>query len=329
MRQDRERDKVSEMKKAIQIMCVLALMGPLASEGRGDFTLRNDDQLTVDSAHTQGTLYDESHAELVPGGSVTDTLKVYNTSTVDVSGGWVKTLEAYDASAVSLSQGWVSGPTGGYFVVRDASTVNVSGGYVRRLSASQSSTVNVSGGEVGRQGGDYLSASGASTVNISGGAVYSVSASGVSASGASTVNMSGGSIGSYLSASQDSTVNISGGSVERFDAYGASIVNISGAWVYDLRVYDTCSMTLIAREFSLGDGLSLEGDRVMGTGSLIAESFDGTHWLLNITRNDSGATILATPEPATLSLLALGGLAVLRRRSPGRRRLLRRRKRGV
>jgi hypothetical protein len=35
----------------------------------------------------------------------------------------------------------------------------------------------------------------------------------------------------------------------------------------------------------------------------------------------------AVPEPATLSLLTLSGLAVLRRRSPGRRRLLRRRKR--
>lgn len=34
------------------------------------------------------------------------------------------------------------------------------------------------------------------------------------------------------------------------------------------------------------------------------------------------------PEPATLSFLTLGGLAVLRRRSPGRRRLVRRRKRG-
>ena len=171
-------------------VAVLILSGPLASEGRGDFTLRDDDQLTVNSAHALGTLYNESHAELVLGGSVTDSLNAYGAS----------------------------------------------------------------------------------------------------------------------------TVNVSGGSVEQFDAFGASIVNISGGWVYDLRVYDTCSMTLSAREFSLGDGLSLDGDRVLGTGSLIAEWFDGAHGLLNITRNDSGATILAIPEPAALSLLALGGFAVLRRR---------------
>jgi len=37
--------------------------------------------------------------------------------------------------------------------------------------------------------------------------------------------------------------------------------------------------------------------------------------------------LLLVPEPATLSLLTMGGLTALRRRSPGRRRLVRRRKR--
>jgi len=40
-----------------------------------------------------------------------------------------------------------------------------------------------------------------------------------------------------------------------------------------------------------------------------------------------GFRVVKVPEPTTLSLLALGALAILRRRSPGRRRLLRRRKR--
>jgi hypothetical protein len=56
------------------------------------------------------------------------------------------------------------------------------------------------------------------------------------------------------------------------------------------------------------------GERVLGTGLLSGEWFDGTRWTVNIQTNASGATILAIPEPATLSLLALGGLAVMRRR---------------
>jgi hypothetical protein len=38
------------------------------------------------------------------------------------------------------------------------------------------------------------------------------------------------------------------------------------------------------------------------------EWFDGTPWSVNIAANDVGATIMAVPEPATFSLLALGVL---------------------
>jgi len=58
------------------------------------------------------------------------------------------------------------------------------------------------------------------------------------------------------------------------------------------------------------------GDRLVGTGILGGKWTDGTAWTVKITANDTwyGATILAIPEPATLLLLALGGLALLRRR---------------
>jgi len=85
--------------------------------------------------------------------------------------------------------------------------------------------------------------------------------------------------------------------------------------VTELRARDTSTVTFDGQDFILGTGLSLDGDKVLGTGGLSGTWMDGTSWTVNITLHDAGATILAIPEPATLSLLALGGLAMLRRRS--------------
>ena len=73
-------------------------------------------------------------------------------------------------------------------------------------------------------------------------------------------------------------------------------------------------MTIIGRDFHFGPGLTLDGDRVLGTGNLFGEWFDGTRWMINISTNQPSATILLVPEPATLTLLALGGLALIRRK---------------
>jgi len=53
---------------------------------------------------------------------------------------------------------------------------------------------------------------------------------------------------------------------------------------------------------------------VLGTGVLTGKWSDGAVWAMAIEVNDSSATILAVPEPAALSLLAVGGLALLTRR---------------
>ena len=94
-------------------------------------------------------------------------------------------------------------------------------------------------------------------------------------------------------------------------AWDTSRVDITGAIVGSLYAYDTSVVTFHARDFRFGFGLSVDGDRVLGMGAMSVEGFDGPRWTVDIKNNDSGATILAVPEPATLALLALGGSAML------------------
>ena len=75
-------------KRTLSVTLVLAVVGPLASAARADFILWNDEEFTVDTSHAQGTLYDESAAYVVAGGSVSS-VYASNSSAVDVSAGLV------------------------------------------------------------------------------------------------------------------------------------------------------------------------------------------------------------------------------------------------
>ena len=93
-------------KWTIGMVLVVAMMltGPLSKEARGDFILWNDEQLTVNTSHILGTLYDQSWAQIIEGGSV-DQLYAYNSSTLNLSGGLAPNIYAYATSAVDISGG--------------------------------------------------------------------------------------------------------------------------------------------------------------------------------------------------------------------------------
>jgi len=250
----------------------LLTIGPLASEGQGDFTLWNNEELTVNTVHSLGTLFDQSKASIISGGFVS-TLNMYNTSTADLSDGSIFQLYSYNSSTSSISGGSIGNSVYSY----DTSIVSMSDGSINWSIYSYDTSI----------------------VNISGGSIHSS----LQTSGASIAKISGGSIG-ILHAYDDSTVNISGGQLAQttgsiLQASDTSTVKISGGSIGWLKASDTSNVTFIGQDFHLGDGLSLDGARVLGTGFLSGEWYDDTHWTVNITENAADATILVIPKSAT------------------------------
>ena len=269
------------------VVAVLALLGPLAAKGRGDFILWNDEWLTVNSSHSQGLLYDTSCAFIVSGGAVTY-LYAYDSGAVGVSGGNVSWLRAYNSSTTNISVGNV-----GNLYAYDISTVNISGGTVGGLQTHDSSDVDISGGSMINQ---PLYAYDSSTVSISGGSVNYLYAS-----YSSTVDVSSGYV-YQLYTSDISTVNISGGTVGNLHAYNSSTVSISSASITNLDARNSSTVTFYGQNFRVGGELAFDGERVLGTGMLSGEWMDGTRWAVNISTNEPTATILAIPAPYILTI---------------------------
>lgn len=266
------------MKK---VLVALAIALAFVGTARADFVLGETEHLDVTSSHSVGTLLDYSTADVKQGGYIQNAY-VYEDALLRIPEASIGWGTAYDSSTVDISGGSVSNSLTTY----NTSSVNIPAGNVPFLYAYDNSSADISGGSVT----DSLYAFGSSSVDVSSGNVY------------------------YLWVNNTSTVDISGGSVYCLPTYNTSTVDISGGSVDILHARDTSIVTFYGYDFQALNGLSLDGNRALGTGTLVGRWFDGTLWATIITTNESGAMILAIPEPATLGLLLLGGLALSRRR---------------
>jgi hypothetical protein len=205
----------------------------------------------------------------------------------------------YDQSEVTILPGGAVTSIYAY----NTSIVNMSGGQSGGISTYNTSTAHMSDGRV-----TMFFAHDASNAYMSGG-----TAQNFRAYGTATVYLSDGEAGGFY-AVETGTAYMSGGLAGNIYAHEGGTMRISGGQANSLYAYDVSKTTFIAQEFSLGTGLSVDGNRLRGTGQLRGRWFDGEPWAIYIRKNNADATVLLTPEPATLSLLALGGLAILRRR---------------
>ncbi len=220
--------------------------------------------------------------------------KLYDRSQVlIVPGGGVLKLHSYNSSAVDLDGGWV-----------------------RELFAWDSSTIKISAGTVSEQLVAYSYSSGV-VVDISGGYVNTLRPL-----KGSITNIFGGEVGGFQM-KDNSIVNVFGGKVGSLTSHAAGTVNLSGGQFGPggIRVLGSGVVTFHARDFRISGGLSLSGARVLGTGSVSGEWFDGTYWEVNIKDNHASATIRLLPEPATLLVLVSGAMVLLLRRKHKEREL--------
>ena len=199
------------------------------------------------------------------------------------------------------------------FRIGSGSEVNFFGGTTgRNTTAASGSEVNLIDGSLDL----FFIAEGGSQINISGGSLVGASLTGQSGS---EINVSGGELSSGLELERGGLANISGGNFTGFAAEGDAVVNLfatgftlDGEPIADLVVGQPLLITqreaVLAGTFEDGTAFSF---------GLTADfnSIDGSS-RFSVADTVSVNAVLV-PEPASLGLLAMGAMCLLRRR-PGK-----------
>ncbi len=224
------------------------------------------------------------------GGSIKSAhLKAFEDSAINVLGGSIVYLDAMGSSHVALSDGFIAD-----FYAYGASKVTVSGGSIEQLYARDNCQVDVSDGSIGE-----LVAFDNNRMTVSGGSMGEIVAL-----LASQVDISGGSIG-WLQITDTSQVTVSGGFfTKEMQLGGNTVLTIEGS---DFAV-DGTPVGYIELTSILGEQYNRDPHRRL-TGTLLnGDPLD------NEFRIGYSGKIVLVPEPATLLILALGGLALTRKR---------------
>ena len=279
--------------------------------------------------------YNDSRVN-IPGGTIGRDLYAYDSSAVTVSNGTIgSSLRAYDGSSVTVNDGCI-----GKLATSGSSSATVTEGSIGTLEPSGSSSVTVSGGWV-----SIIWSSGSSSVTISSAMGYEVWAF-----DDSSVNLYDVTISDFFNAEDNCSVNLYGVTITSgpLCANRNSSVIFSGGMIGEgLSVHDDSSVTVYGGEIGgdlivedehnpeIAGGIIIHGydfavDGVpFGYGELTsffggsnenepARRLTGILADGSILNNDFyigyHGKITLVPEPATVFLLGLGGLAVIRRR---------------
>jgi len=230
-------------------------------------------------------------------------------------GGLVQSAVAYDYVYIDDGESHVIGDATyqNSYVILDYHIANnpgtyfhiVNGGNIWQFSTCNNSTIKVDGGSISYG----ITGSSNSEIVVNGGTIGTIWAY-----GHTSVAVNGGAINGWILASDNSMVQIRGG----------MFANLS-----DLAASSSGTIYLYGSNFSVGGvelnyGDSLRDYGVVGgpnfndltgviTGTLLDSSLLNCEFSVPL-NNPGGADIIVIPEPATVCLLALGGLFLRRRR---------------
>ena len=314
----------------------------VAVRARADFVLTGTEHLDVSSAHDVGGMWDTSTADLLYGGRISTTY-VNDEANLHITDGWISTLNAYNSSSVDMWGGEVSTS----YLYGEA-WLRLAYGDVSQLTARDHSRFGVYGNVVTLNAydssrGDINRRSDVSTLYAHGEArlrVLDGKVSTLEAGDSSSAHLWGGEV-LNLSAEGASSVTIhgydfhvSGGLTWNGDELLGSGV-LTGKWAGADEWWITTiqtnapgaslrAMVLVPGD-ATGDGvvddidLTVLAEHWQQSGGWLKGDFNGDGFV-----DDLDLTVLATawptgsvtgvPEPGTLSLLALAGLAWVRRK---------------
>jgi len=176
-------------------------------------------------------------------------------------------------------------------------TVSMSGGSVNRLIAYDSSVLNFTGGTIsGLYAHDF------STINVSGGFIHSPMAWDYS-----TINISGSFNAVEVGATATGIVNVMGGTMEAIAGWGG-VISLYGGTVTD-NIHAVGGWVNV---FGYDLEKSSTGGKY-GYGYVGGFWNDGTALTIHLGGSGTYSHINLVPEPATLMLLALGGILLRKR----------------
>ena len=314
------------------VLGVAFLLFPLNTSLKADTTYNDGGTHNINSTIPTGvvSIDNKTTVNVMTNGVITgavqdnaDGIDLMNNSSVNIYDGSVTAgtgsgavgIYSQEASSISIYGGTIAGGSG-YGILADNSNLNINGGNIKGGSGDYSmgivtgnSTTNIHGGNITGGSGkwSYGIATYNSTMNIYGGNITGGSGGqwdyGAKISIGSVVNIYGGGISGGLigiEADRSSVVNW----------YGGNISAGTEKWATGIVAFEDSRINIFGSDFNYGFG-SISNTSGILTGTLS----DGTAINIKFEQDYAGQIILSTiPEPASIAILTLGGLAILKRR---------------